>query len=904
MHAKNCKKMSDVTKVAGKFSATRARKATVEIWQEARKQDTPSFWRAARVAERYLRAAGIEDVRIEEIPSDGVTAAAGWLMPVAWDVKSVRLEIVAPRKVLADSDENPLSVALFSPPTPKGGWVNGGVVAIPPPEGGDKRPLLTRAEPLAKKIKDNFVLVTAGKPDIAFNIWATQNGAKGIICVHPGPSRRAAQYLNYSVPLDVGRLCIPVFAISNEMGKLLGDQLNQNGALKLRARVQAKRYAGSVPMLTGSIGTVQPPVYVCAHIDEIGAQDNASGVGVAIEALRVMAQLKDANKGRQIRFYFTSEVRGQQWWFNNKENPGRFYGGINIDMAGADATKESGNVGILTGFRHRPHFAGRLLMDAVSVANKMVGPILQIKPGANYASDAIPGLTPAGGHVSIEQKTGPTYHLSDDTPAILNNRTFRWTGTAATAFLYNITRLTNQDLLQLVKQVEPDKTIAEPEVRDARMSAELDTIRKAFVSPNLYVPATSAQTLYDAGVSRTTGLWPATAERIKLEAAVAAKKPKSKKFTPDPKARRILVPQAKFKGLLSFEDHVGQDEIKALKKALQLNPGWGTEGWISMLYANCDGKRTLDELVFNLQNMGVKVEADRAEKLIMYLAKRGLLKLRPVISDTELRKALRKAGVRRGSILAVHSSLSRFGYIPGGAATVVQALLDVLGPEGTLIMPTHSNSVLGGRPYDPKESPSHVGAITEYFRKLPGVLRGAHPTHSVAALGPRAAEMIASQRPDRTPLHRDEFWGKLCDVGGDVLLFCPIRSATIFHAGEVWLNMPQRNLIAHALDANGKRHVYDYPNAPWHVDHFEKSLAAPLIKRKIMGVTRLGDNDMYLAPARAMAEISVKELRRRPEIGLGKMGACACSYCAVMREGLKTWQPPTAKQLRPYLTWR
>ena len=48
-----------------------------------------------------------------------------------------------------------------------------------------------------------------------------------------------------------------------------------------------------MPMLTGSIGSGGMPIYVCAHIDEIGAIDNASGVGVAIEALRIMQELQE-----------------------------------------------------------------------------------------------------------------------------------------------------------------------------------------------------------------------------------------------------------------------------------------------------------------------------------------------------------------------------------------------------------------------------------------------------------------------------------------------------------------------------------------------------------------------------------------------------------------------------------
>ena len=78
--------------VARAFDPRRARATAAAIWEEARWQDTPAIWRAARVAERQLRDAGLENVRIEKIPADGATSMAGWLMPPAWSVEAARLD--------------------------------------------------------------------------------------------------------------------------------------------------------------------------------------------------------------------------------------------------------------------------------------------------------------------------------------------------------------------------------------------------------------------------------------------------------------------------------------------------------------------------------------------------------------------------------------------------------------------------------------------------------------------------------------------------------------------------------------------------------------------------------------------------------------------------------------------
>jgi aminoglycoside 3-N-acetyltransferase len=103
-----------------------------------------------------------------------------------------------------------------------------------------------------------------------------------------------------------------------------------------------------------------------------------------------------------------------------------------------------------------------------------------------------------------------------------------------------------------------------------------------------------------------------------------------------------------------------------------------------------------------------------------------------LVTKLDIEDGLKKIGLSKGDVVAVHGSLSSFGRVEGGAETVVDALLDVLGAEGTLVVPTFT---YGLDVYDPKESPSMVGAISEAVRKRTNALRSLHPTHSVAAIG-------------------------------------------------------------------------------------------------------------------------------------------------------------------------
>jgi len=94
----------------------------------------------------------------------------------------------------------------------------------------------------------------------------------------------------------------------------------------------------------------------------------------------------------------------------------------------------------------------------------------------------------------------------------------------------------------------------------------------------------------------------------------------------------------------------------------------------------------------------------------------------------------------------VHSSLGRVGWTEGGPITVIDVLLDVLGPRGTLVMPAESPQLAdpaNTQVFDPLTTPTTMGAIPEAFRSYPGTLRSTHPLGSVCANGRLAREITA-----------------------------------------------------------------------------------------------------------------------------------------------------------------
>lgn len=155
-----------------------------------------------------------------------------------------------------------------------------------------------------------------------------------------------------------------------------------------------------------------------------------------------------------------------------------------------------------------------------------------------------------------------------------------------------------------------------------------------------------------------------------------------------------------------------------------------------------------------------------------------------------LTRDLRQLGLTPNTTVVVHSSLSAIGYVVGGAHAVVLALLEVIGPNGTLVVPTHSGdlsdpgfwknppvpeawwpAIRASMPaYDPRLTPTRgMGAIADTVRHLPGAVRSAHPSVSFCAVGPNAETITSNHRlengfDETSPLAR------LYDADASILL--------------------------------------------------------------------------------------------------------------------------------------
>jgi len=161
-----------------------------------------------------------------------------------------------------------------------------------------------------------------------------------------------------------------------------------------------------------------------------------------------------------------------------------------------------------------------------------------------------------------------------------------------------------------------------------------------------------------------------------------------------------------------------------------------------------------------------------------------------LVTRQQLMGDLRTMGIETGDVVMVHCRMSALGWIPGGEQTVCEAIREVVGAAGTIVMPSQSwqlcdpaflndpelpeaswDQIRGSLPaFDKAVTPTRtMGAVAELFRTLPGTLRSDHPHRSVSASGPHAAGIVAHHALS-SPMGQTSPFGALYDLSAKILL--------------------------------------------------------------------------------------------------------------------------------------
>ena len=247
----------------------------------------------------------------------------------------------------------------------------------------------------------------------------------------------------------------------------------------------------------------------------------------------------------------------------------------------------------------------------------------------------------------------------------------------------------------------------------------------------------------------------------------------------------------------------------------------------------------------------------------------------PIVTEYLIREGLTRLGLSAGSTALVHSSLSNFGHVEGGADAVIDALLGVIGPAGTILVPTltgNENLSPENPPvFDPVNTPCWTGRIPETFRKRPDAIRSVHPTHSVAAIGADAMELTRDHILSITPCDEFSPYGKLARREDGYILLIGVDhdvNTTMHHVEEIAgvdYHM-QRGFAESTLIINGTKIIRHYMLHRYGAARNFSVMGPIFVERGIQWSTRIGDADVHLIQAKPMVEITCQCLRANPRI--------------------------------------
>lgn len=187
-------------------------------------------------------------------------------------------------------------------------------------------------------------------------------------------------------------------------------------------------------------------------------------------------------------------------------------------------------------------------------------------------------------------------------------------------------------------------------------------------------------------------------------------------------------------------------------------------------------------------------------------------------------------GISQGDTLFVHSSLKSLGFVEGGAAHVIRALQDAVGPQGTLLVPTYylpggtllATCAMKDYVFDPRRHGTNMGRLPEAFLASGNIHRSIHPTHSVSGWGSNAEYLTEGHHRAPSIFGTGSPWQRFIDSPNAKVLGIGVSMGpvTFYHALEdamgdafpvpIW---EPENSILPCLDNHGKR--WEVPIRPF-----------------------------------------------------------------------------------------
>ena len=247
-------------------------------------------------------------------------------------------------------------------------------------------------------------------------------------------------------------------------------------------------------------------------------------------------------------------------------------------------------------------------------------------------------------------------------------------------------------------------------------------------------------------------------------------------------------------------------------------------------------------------------------------------------SKSDLVKALKKIGLKEGNLVFIHSSMFHLGRLENGNSSenisriVFDSFFEVLGTNGTLLVPTYTYSFCNNESFDVKNTPSSIGTFTEFFRNQKDAIRSTDPIFSVSGIGPKS-KTILSNLP-KSCFGEDSVYDRITKLNGKLCVIgLGLSWATYRHYVEQKMNIPARFLKYFSgkilEDGNERTETWEYfvrhlnencsPDPEVIEKNLKKANVSSLCKR-----AKVGRGEILSINCADYSELMERELKKDP----------------------------------------
>ncbi len=882
------------------------KKHILALYAIERKQTFDAYRQSAEYTYNLLKNEGF-DAQLLTFPADGKTVYQDKCCPIGWTVSDMRLTLLSgvagiADPVLADYQREPLSCAKHSVSTP--------------PEGITAHVITEDQLKAGEYAEGAFVLLNPStRPTMPIIRLILDLGAIGWI----------SDYQEEGLNEDIDAVYWCNAATENGTWSTLADERDfisyqisprqahflraacAQGSVYVKAFSNAKRIETEQYAVTGLLpGEDAREIWIVSHMCEPLIDDNSNGVIGSIAILKLLRKLAAEGKIKlkySIRFVTASEMYGMSAVAEHfgGDLSGRCIGAINTDGTEASVKGAAFREINPTEAPDLPGFVGNIFMQEVCRNIEEACPDLKIHyHDHRYADDCFLSDATIGLPTLWFRHTHRGYHHhSSQDPSMLCMESMIEHLAIHSDWIRFMAAVTEEEIREMLPRCirRANQALAEAAKQKVRAGTDL-TARLRFIQ-NREQEKIRGLSLYSS--------------MPEIEAACNA--------IALPTAENTVVEQAHLwydyaQSFVFSRSHIGfpHDLTNLPPEQRRALPGDVTYSDFADVLSRMDGQKTFQNIVDEIEwDMGTifpeyKIRAYLSTCIYLAGAKHLGLRMENPITEKDITDALRALGVQPGETLLVHAALNNIGYIQGGADTVIDALEQAVGEEGTFLSPAfmrpflytdgYINKSLEYRPYDTRpdgalrDKAIWTGSVPKTMLKRSEAYRSGHATHEWAAIGKNAEYCTAGHALLDGPCSENSPLAKALELDGSVVFIgCSIGANTFIHYIEVMADAPfLTGALVSYIDKDGINQTGYIPKHLGGCRSFYGGADSHFYKEAVrrglhIYETPLGIGKLYKIRLRELYDIGMQMHKEDPLSML--CGQEGCAFCKQQRKKTK-----------------